>query len=86
MDSATNRGDPFMDIRVRFSVGGNIGNIHLFAIPLTKSHTKDFMFRVVQYLLRGILGINWWKKRLSVATSGDENMTCCDHSSVRMFQ
>lgn len=86
MDSATNRGDSFVDVRARIHVGTKIENIHLLAIPLTESHTGAVMFQVVQDLLCGVLGIHWWKKLLSVATDGAANMTGRYQGVVTRFE
>lgn len=50
MDSAINRGDSCVDVRVRICVAMNHENLHLLAIPLTESHAGATMFQVVQDL------------------------------------
>lgn len=74
MDSATNRGDWFVDVRVRICVDSKVENIHLLAVPLTESHTGTVMFEVVHDLSRGVVGINWSRRLLFVATNGAANM------------
>lgn len=44
MDSTTNRGDSFVDVRVRIFVDSKIEKVHLLAISMTEFHTGTVMF------------------------------------------
>ena len=75
LDSATNRGDAYVDVRVRVCVGGSIQNFHILAIPIDESHTGAVIFNMISQVLHAVLGPQWCKKIVSEATDGAANMT-----------
>lgn len=73
-DGATNHGESYIDVRARFCTGTQISNVHLLAIPITVRHTGENMCNVVAILLAAVVGMNWNKKLVGIATDGAASM------------
>lgn len=74
-DTATNAGDDYLDLRVRFFASGKLQNYHVLAVPMTDRHTGEVMFDIVKTVLHALVGPSWKEKLLSAATDGASNMT-----------
>jgi len=51
IDGGTKSSVPYLDCRVRFVLGGELFNVHLFALPMYESHTGESCFNLVSSLL-----------------------------------
>lgn len=86
VDFAAYRDDLFINVRLSSFIGGNIENRYLLAIPSTTSHAEALPFEVIQQILDGIMGINWWKKILFLTPDGTANRTGCHRGVGARFQ
>lgn len=84
-DTATNRENAYLDVRMRLCLGSSITNVHLLAIPIHESHTGEHIFNLTSNLLHSLLGQQWHRKLLSAATYGASNMTGRIQGAVRRF-
>jgi len=73
-DGATNRGNSYIDVRIRLYLQGGIHNFHVLAIPFEERHTGINMFRAVSDLMGAVVGEQWSKRMIGVATDGAANM------------
>lgn len=55
-DTATNRGNSYLDIRGRFFHRHSIRTLHVLALPLKDFHAEEFFLENVENILCGIIG------------------------------
>lgn len=78
-DTATNRNETYIEVRIRLFSTSKIVNLHVTTIPLHEVHTGLEIFNHVSALFQGICSDTWRHKLISVATDGASNM----HGSIK---
>lgn len=73
-DGANNHGESYIDVRARFCTGTQISNVHMLAIPITVKNTGENMCNVVARLLAAVVGLDWNKKLIGIASDGAASM------------
>lgn len=86
MNSSINRENSYVDVRVQICVVAKIESLHFPATPLIELHTGTTVFKVVKDLLRGLLGVGWYKRLLFVAKDSAENMMGECQGAVTRFK
>lgn len=69
-DGAINHRESYIDVRARFCIGYQIANVHLLSIPIRVRRTGENMCNVVSRLLYAVVGLDWNKKLVGIATDG----------------
>lgn len=69
-DAEKNKGDAYLDFRIRIGLNGKIEKVHILVIPIRDSHTAELMFNLVQGRIIYDCGPKWNLKLLSLATDG----------------
>ena len=73
-DSSTYYGKSYLDNRIRFHRDGVIHNIHFLAIPMFKSHSGEYMFKLVKDVF-DVICPTWRRKLISMSSNGASAMT-----------
>ena len=73
IDGGTKGNVPYLDVRLRLVILGELHNLHLVALPMYESHTGENMFLLISKFMDG-LSPNWKNKLISVASDGASSM------------
>lgn len=85
-DGASNRGDAYIDVRLRLAAKGGIYSVHGLAIPIQDTYIGKCVHQIVEQSLEGVLDTVRKEILLSIATDGTRNMTCRLSGAVTRFK
>lgn len=86
LDGASNRGNSYIDVCLRFAAKEKIHNVNGLVIPIQDPHTEECVYEIVKQFLEGVLGAVWKDKLLSIANDGAKNMNGMASGAVARFE